>query len=494
MRRLVGCTLLVAACSPCSYWDGIEHCSLPNMGHVLSAVTLAPAGLILPVGATVRVAALGHYADGSVADLSPQATFFVADRHVLGMKDGQLSAVSEGTTTVSSTIMGTVASTMVRVSQSIRLDSLTLSPTSIVVTNGGSRLLVATGRYSDGSSADLSAATTFTSSNPAVATVDKIGHVISGSAGTAVVSASFLQVAAATTASVTITPGAMPPPSPTVPPTPSPPAPPTPTPPPPSAASLTSISVGPASVTLMVGQSQLLAATGHYSDGSAEDVSYLAVWTSSAPAVVSMSGPIATGAGSGTASITARLEGMSSAASVTVQPTLNAITISPGDPTVNVGSTLQLTAYGQYSDGTSTPLSSVTWLSSNTVVADATNGLLSGNAAGTTTITATVATASGSLSGTATATVIQPVTLTFLSVSGSVTLTYYNYEVFTCTAHYSDGSQMAVATPRWSFVPSYIVEAGNQFKAAYFSATAVRTPISCGYQGYLSTAFEVEVY
>jgi hypothetical protein len=74
-------------------------------------------------------------------------------------------------------------------------------------------------------------------------------------------------------------------------------------------------------------------------------------------------------------------------------PTLSSISISPSSPTINVGSTLQFSANGTYSDGSTQNLTAAaSWVSTNTSVATigAGSGLTTGLSAGSSSITATV--------------------------------------------------------------------------------------------------------
>ena len=74
-------------------------------------------------------------------------------------------------------------------------------------------------------------------------------------------------------------------------------------------------------------------------------------------------------------------------------PTLNSISVSPSSPSINVGSTLQFSATGTYSDGSTQNLTAAaTWVSTNTSVATvgAGSGLATGMGAGSSSITATV--------------------------------------------------------------------------------------------------------
>lgn len=86
---------------------------------------------------------------------------------------------------------------------------------------------------------------------------------------------------------------------------------------------------------------------------------------------------------------------------VTLEPlsALTTITVTPSNPNIAAGATQQLTATGQFSDGSTVNMTStVTWNSSITSIATiATNGIATAMLPGTTTITA----ATGAVSGTA---------------------------------------------------------------------------------------------
>jgi len=101
-------------------------------------------------------------------------------------------------------------------------------------------------------------------------------------------------------------------------------------------------------------------------------------------------------------------------ASIAPPPTLTSITVTPVNPTINSGSTLQMTATGNNSDGSTQDMTtSVHWASSNTGTATvSTTGLAAGFAPGTSTISA----AFGMITGSTTITV-QPAPLTISTTS-----------------------------------------------------------------------------
>ena len=162
-----------------------------------------------------------------------------------------------------------------------------------------------------------------------------------------------------------------------------------------------SITVTPSSATVPETISTSFTATGTFADGPQNLTSFV-TWASSPPSVATISNiGLATGVSPGTASITAVFVGIVNIqpASLTVtNATLTSITITPANPTIGVGTTQSFTATGTFSDQTTVNLTTqVAWASSDTTKAViATNGLATGVAAGTTTITATLNGVSGS--------------------------------------------------------------------------------------------------
>jgi uncharacterized protein YjdB len=163
---------------------------------------------------------------------------------------------------------------------------------------------------------------------------------------------------------------------------------------------LQSITVG-GSSTAFIGDSPQFTATGHFSDGSTQTLSN-ATWTSSNPSVatVNTTGQ-ASAVAAGTTTITASSGGKSGTLTLTVNPKLLSFTIAAGTNPIAAGTlktTSQFTATGHFNDGQpdrQIPASQVVWSSSNTAAATisntgGTNGLATGVAAGTTTISASV--------------------------------------------------------------------------------------------------------
>lgn len=154
---------------------------------------------------------------------------------------------------------------------------------------------------------------------------------------------------------------------------------------------LTSIQVTPASPTLSMSQTIQLAATGAFSDGTTQDLTNSATWSSSNTSSVSVgSSGLATAAGHGSASITASSGSVSGSTVVLVEGTLSSLQLTPANGSLTAGSTQQFTATGSFSDATTENLTgSVSWSSSNTGLATVNaSGLVTGITAGQLTINA----------------------------------------------------------------------------------------------------------
>jgi uncharacterized protein YjdB len=128
---------------------------------------------------------------------------------------------------------------------------------------------------------------------------------------------------------------------------------------------------------------------------------------------------LVTGVASGTATITATIDGVAGSASVTVNPTgpgpIATIAVSPSTATVNVAWATTLTATARDANGTVITGAPITWSTSDATVATVSSaGVVTGVAAGSATITAT----SGSVSGTAAITV-QPTPVDHIVVTPS---------------------------------------------------------------------------
>lgn len=172
---------------------------------------------------------------------------------------------------------------------------------------------------------------------------------------------------------------------------------------------LTSIAVNPPTSTIPAGTGEQLTATGTYSDGTTKDLTQSVTWGSSDQSLAVISNAtgsqgFVTGTKMGGVTIVAILPsapGVTGSASVTVtEATLVSIAVTPVNPSISDGATVQLKATGTYSDGSMKDLTNeVSWISSSETIAHVDNtvspGLVTGIAGGGAMMTATLGTVSG---------------------------------------------------------------------------------------------------
>ena len=209
---------------------------------------------------------------------------------------------------------------------------------------------------------------------------------------------------------------------------------------------LTSIEISPPNPILVTGTTLPVVITAVYSDGSTKDVSSLSTVTSSAPAYVTVSGTTLTGVHPGTATITATYQGKTATATViVVDTTLQSISIQTVAP-VPVGQTVNLVATGVFADGSKQDVTSqATWTSSDPTIASVgdtatTKGQVTGVAAGTVTVTATIQTSTGPVSGTVQITVVAK-KITSIGITPAQPILQKGVtQAFKATAVYDDNS------------------------------------------------------
>jgi uncharacterized protein YjdB len=274
---------------------------------------------------------------------------------------GRVTAVSPGSVTITATSDGISGSAALTVTP-VKVARITVTPATASLFTG--RTLVLSLQLASATGAVLSPAgrtIAWTTSDPAIATVDGTGIVTTTGAGVATVSASTDGV----TGSATVTVNNIP---------------------------VSSVTVSPAVVSLTTGSTLQLGAVALDASG-APITGRTAVWSSNAPAVASVdaSGRVDALA-PGTARITATIDGQSGGSTVTVSAVpVSSVTISPTAPVVAVGQSLALTAtlFGPVPNVPLSPVGrTVKWIPLNTGVATVSStGVLTGVSAGTAAVT-----------------------------------------------------------------------------------------------------------
>ena len=168
------------------------------------------------------------------------------------------------------------------------LTSIAVTPANPSIPKGATQQFTATGTYSDGSTQNLTSSVSWGSSSGSVATISSGGSATGIGSGTATIQASSGSVAGSTTLTVT-------------------------------AATLSSIAVTPVNPVIAPGSTQQFTATGTYSDGSTQNLTGSANWSSSNASVATItSAGFASGVAPGASTISATSGTVSGSTTLTV--------------------------------------------------------------------------------------------------------------------------------------------------------------------------------
>ena len=293
--------------------------------------------------------------------------------------DGLITAVMNGTATISARSASASASITVTVMQTA--GSISIEPTEATLMALGETVQLAATVLDQNSQPVADAVVAWTSSDEAIATVSADGLITAVMNGTATITARSASASASITVTVMQTAG--------------------------------SISIEPTEATLMaLGETVQLAAT--VLDQNSQPVADAVVaWTSSDEAIATVSADgLITAVMNGTATISARSASASASITVTVMQTAGSISIEPTEATLMaLGETVQLAA--TVLDQNSQPVADavVAWTSSDEAIATVSaDGLITAVMNGTATITARSASASASI------------TVTVMQTAGSISI------------------------------------------------------------------------
>lgn len=335
----------------------------------LVSIAVTPPGASVAAGATVQYAANGTYSDGTTQDLTASAAWSSSTQSVATITTAGLATTLAAGNTVVTATSGTISGTATLTVTPAALVSMTVSPANSSLPAGNSAQFTATGTYSNGVIVNLTPSVTWTSSQTAVATISANGLATSIAPGNTTIQATLASITATTTLTV--------------------PAP------------LASIAITPSNATLATNSTLQFTATGTSTDGSKQDLTNTVTWNSTSPGIARISsGGLATGVAAGSTTIQATLSSVNASTGLTVSAvSLQTIQLTPATAQVAAGTTLQLSATGHYSDGSTQDLTtSVTWNITDPTIATITGGgLATGLANGNTTISAVLDSVSNSL-------------------------------------------------------------------------------------------------
>src|SRR5580700_428008 len=443
---LVGacCLLFAAGCG-----DG-------NSAPIVKALALSPGALALSLGVPGQVTAVGTFSDGGKRDLTALVSWESSGANVATVSSrGTVTPLAVGQTIIRAKYGSVAASVQVNV-LAAKLISLSISPSTTTLPLGKGTQLIATGRFTDNSSHDISGSVTWTSSNPTVAAVAQDGQLKSNAVGAATVSA--IQGTIASSANVTI-----------------------------SDAALAAIVIGTDSTVLAVGRKAQLKAQGTFTDGTSREITNAVTWSSSSPNVVAISpGGVAQAKAVGTASVSAALGPVSSAQALTATgAALSAITVNSPQSLLPAGTTTQLTATGTYSDGTAQDLTASVqwWSSSQQIVAVSGTGVASAIAIGS----AKVVASSGGVSG-STLLAVSPAALVSVNVSPQQSLIPIGHkQQLSAIGSFTDGTTYDL-TSYASWNSDNVQVAAVDAHGMAFAANVGSANVQASYQAMVGTA------
>jgi len=410
----------------------------------ITSISITPDDMTLAIGVGQQYTASAIYSDGSIEDLVTGVLWTSSNTTVATVDgNGLATTLAAGDTTITATVGSFTDSSVITVVPA-HLQSITLSPTNVTMPASTLQQFTAVGNFDDGSTQVLVSAA-WLSSSPSVLTIDGNGLATAVAAGTATVSVTSGSVSAST--SVTV-----------------------------STATLVTLAVEPLNSSMPVGATKQFQATGTFSDSSTHDMTQQVLWSSSASGTATITNlGLASSLTTGSTTVTAMQGAVSVSTTLTVSNvTLVSIAISPSNSRVQKGTSLQFTAVGTYSDGSTATLTNVSWRSSKNNLANMRkNGILHAKKAGTLTVSASAFGVTGSTSVT-----VGTGTLTSIDITpANPTVAHGATQQFVALGAFSDGSTQDVSiNSHWSStIPSV--------------ATIANAPVNAG----LATTFSTGV-
>jgi len=410
--------------------------TVTNPPTLVSIQVVAP-NTNLIVSQSEQLTATGKYSDKTTKDLTGSVTWNTSPAGLATVATGgMLTAQSSGMVSITATMSSVSGSVSLTIAP--KLVSMTIAPTSATIASSTKQQFTATGTFSDNSVQTITGSVSWSSSNPTFATISDTsptkGLATGVSAGTTTITATSGSISA--TASLTVT-----------------------------SASATSLAITPNPASMALFVSQQFTATAQFSDGTSQDVSNVATWSSSSTttASVTASGVVSAKKTTSTpVTISAAFESQSASTPLTITAdNLNSISISPQGG-IAQGTKVQFTATGTFDDGSTHNLTTqVTWASSDTAVLkflSATGNTAQGLAPGPVTVTATL----GSVVGTDLFNVSNATISSVTVTPSKPTIPIGGHQVFTATGLFSDSTIQDITTSvAWNVSDTTVASIGT---------------------------------
>ncbi len=448
------CAAFIAGC-------GGGDVSSPDFVPDLISVTISPTSATVPIGETQRFTATGVFT--AQPGVEPPTTsraitpnWSVSDTSIATIDgDGVLTAVDDGSVTVTAEQDGITASATVTV-PAPTLMTITVNPATATILLGENVSFTATGTYQNSPDSEPTTGpvtVTWSSSDTSIATITSSG--VAGGQDLGVVTITASNGGKQGTATLNVV-EFMP--------------------------VLTAITVTPVATEAPIGDNVQFTATGVYTapgggttTGPVEDL----VWAVSneSIAVIDEDTGVASALAQGTVTVSASGGGVTGSATLTVTaPVLRSITVSPETANVPLGGTRAYTAMGIYSDSAiPRPIDgTVSWTSADTTIATVTptgnSTTATAAATGTTTITAN----SGGFSDTAEIVVTEPELAALIRVEPETArVVPGTSQEFIAYGSFTDGTEAALADAN-------IIWSSSDDTIATIDANGIATGVAAG--------------
>jgi trimeric autotransporter adhesin len=220
---------------------------------LLEGLEVTPASVTLGSGTSTQLVATGVFSDGIARDLTSQVSWSTDAPAKATVAAGLVLGGGAGTAHITATSGALTASSEITITSS-HVVSIAVSAPSPTLPVGSTMQLTATATMSDGSTQDVTATASWSSDHPLLIAMASGGEATALLPGTAVVNATVGTITGSRTLEAT-------------------------------AAVLVAIDLAPAALSLALGTSQAVVATGRYSDGSTLDLTASAIWTSTISAI-----------------------------------------------------------------------------------------------------------------------------------------------------------------------------------------------------------------
>ena len=228
----------------------------------LVSIAVTPANPSFALGTTQQLQATGTYSDGSTQNLTSAVSWNTANHSIATVNaQGLATSVAVGSTTATATSGSVTGSTTLNVT-SAALVSIAVTPAIPSIPLGTTQQFTATGTFTNGSSQNITNTVQWSSDTTTVATVSNAansqGLASAVGTGSAKITATSGSIAGSTTLTVT-------------------------------AAALVSIAVTPTNPSIPLGTTQQFTAAGTFTDGSSQNLTSTATWSSDATSTATVS-------------------------------------------------------------------------------------------------------------------------------------------------------------------------------------------------------------